>query len=212
MRRGTERATPVPRERPAGRRRGRGRMRRGSTMRSVHAGTALEQRRVGAEERSEGVRPRLRGEVEDDDPAVGLEADRDASGSLVRTSGAAPRPSRRRGQPWSAGVESTASSSISAFEREARRHRPTIAAARPRRWRGTALASGPDRAARGCAHTRSRGRGRARTSRSKKALHFAPCAMPASCAYCRGTQTPECRITSARNRAWRSVKPRSTMA
>ena len=39
------------------------------------------------------------------------------------------------------------------------------------------------------------------TRRAKNALHFAPWAVPAKLAYCRGTQTPACRSTSVRKRA-----------
>ena len=50
------------------------------------------------------------------------------------------------------------------------------------------------------------------TSLSKKRLTAYPYAVPQKRAYCRGTQTPPCSIPVARNRAWRSVKPKSEMA
>jgi hypothetical protein len=39
---------------------------------------------------------------------------------------------------------------------------------------------------------------------------FWPCAMPAKRQYCRSRNTPECAMTVARKRDWRSVNPRGS--
>ena len=73
---------------------------------------ALKQRHIGAEEGTEGVRPWRRGEVEDDDAAVGLDADREVVGKRNGGQGSAAAFSTGVVSHWSAGVERMASSRI----------------------------------------------------------------------------------------------------
>ena len=155
---------------------------------------------------SEGVRPRLRGEVEDNDPAVSLDANRRSVGALRLASGAALRPFRRGREPVVSRCREHGVEQHHAFECQARRYRSTVAAGGLAD--GVVQQPGVDQVEPCAVVDALDGAGVATTHEPvEEGVALRALGDAGNLRVCRGTQTPACRITSARNRACRSVKP-----